>query len=49
MTAVALGSVPVLAFVVANAQTLTMFVEQTFHNPTLVKIIEIIATVGGAY
>jgi len=49
MTAVALGSVPVLAFVVANAQTLTMFVEQTFHNPTLVKIIEIIATVVGAY
>jgi hypothetical protein len=40
---------PVIAFVADQANNLKLFVEQAFQNPTLVKIIEIIATVGGAH
>ena len=48
-TMTAYCSLPIIAFVAVNAQTLTAFAEQAFHNPTLVKIIEIIAIVGGAH
>ncbi len=40
---------PVISFVVNNAQALRMFVEQTFHNSTLLQIIDVISKVGGAH
>jgi hypothetical protein len=33
----------IIAFIVENAQALKVFVEQAFHNPTLVRIIELIS------
>jgi hypothetical protein len=35
---------PIISFVVENANKLTVFVQQAFQNPTLVRIIELIAT-----
>ena len=39
---------PIIAFVTEQASNLQLFVEQAFHNPTLLKIIEVISMVGGA-
>ncbi|HTC06894.1 MAG TPA: hypothetical protein VK749_26075 [Xanthobacteraceae bacterium] len=43
--AVAVGPYAI-KFIVENAQVLTAFVEQTFHNPALIKIIELISSSG---
>jgi hypothetical protein len=39
---------PIITFVVEQASNLKLFVEQAFHNPTLVKIIDVISRIGGA-
>jgi hypothetical protein len=49
VTAAGLVGWPVISFVVNNAQVLRMFVEQTFHNSTLLQIIDVISKVGGAH
>ena len=41
------ATVPAVSFIANNAQALKMFVEQTFHNPTLVQIIDVISKIGG--
>jgi hypothetical protein len=49
VTAAGLASWSVISFVSNNAQALKTFVELTFHNPTLLKIIDVVATIGGAH
>jgi hypothetical protein len=49
VTAAGLAGWPVISFIANNAQALKMFAEQIFHNPTLVKIIDIISNLGGAH
>jgi hypothetical protein len=39
---------PIITFVVEQASNLKLFVEQAFHNPSLVKIIDVISRIGGA-
>jgi hypothetical protein len=38
----------IIAFIVDNADALKTFVEQAFHNPTLVRIIEVISQTAGS-
>jgi hypothetical protein len=40
---------PIITFVAAQASNLKLFVEQAFHNPTLVQIIEVISKFGEAH
>jgi hypothetical protein len=40
---------PVITFVVQEALNLKLFVEQAFHNPTLIQIIDVISRIGGAH
>jgi hypothetical protein len=48
-TAVGLAGWPIIAFVRENADVLKAFVEQALHNPTLVRIIEVISQFGGVH
>ena len=49
LTAAGLAGWPVISFVANNAQALKTFVDLTFHNPALLKIIDVIATIGAAH
>jgi hypothetical protein len=49
VTAAGLAGWPIISFVANNAQALKMFVDQAFHNPTLIQIIDVISRVGGAH
>jgi hypothetical protein len=43
LTAAGLAGWPIIAFVANNTEALKVFVEQAFHNPALVRIIEVIS------
>ena len=49
VTVAGLAGWPVISFIANNAQALKMFAEQIFHNPTLVKIIDIISSLGSGH
>jgi hypothetical protein len=40
---------PIVAFVTAQASNLRLFVEQVFHNPTLVQIIDVVSKLGAPH
>jgi hypothetical protein len=47
LTAAGLVGLPIITFVASNAETLKAFVEQAFHDPALIRIIDVILqTVG---
>jgi hypothetical protein len=46
VTAAGVAGWPIISFVANNAQALKSFVEETLHNSTLIKIIEVISKVG---
>jgi hypothetical protein len=49
VTAAGVAGWPIISFVANNAQALKSFVEQTFHNPTLIKIIEVISKIDAVH
>lgn len=48
LTAAGVAGWPIISFIAQNAQILKTFVEQTFHNPTLIQIIDMISRIGAA-
>jgi hypothetical protein len=46
VTAAGVAGWPIISFIANNAQALKSFVEETLHNSTLIKIIEVISKVG---
>jgi hypothetical protein len=49
VTAAGVAGWPIISFVANNARALKSFVEQTFHNPTLIKIIEVISKIDAVH
>jgi hypothetical protein len=47
MTVAGLAGWQIITFVVNNAEALKTFVQQAFHNPVLVRIIDLISQAGG--
>jgi hypothetical protein len=40
---------PIISFVIQQENNLRLFVEQAFHNPTLIQIIDVISRIGSAH